>query len=1275
MKLKRVDLQGFKSFVDKTSLVFDDGITSILGPNGCGKSNIVDAIRWVLGEQSAKQLRGTRMDDIIFKGSAKRKPVGLCEVALTFSNNDRKLPIDFDEVTVKRRITRDGLSQYFLNNAPVRLKDLRELFFESGINNTAYSVIEQEKIGRVLSDNTDEVRLLIEEGAGIVRYKARRKEALRKLKQTEQDLQRLNDIIEEIAREVRSLSRQVGKARRYRRLYGETRALDLLLADHSWRDMERREKELRDGLQELAILAEADSGELSELRAKIEATRPAVDEREAERHGLEDSLQAHEQELQHVEQKVLLLEHRITDHKKRLQEDTESVADICSRRENTNTEIHTLTERREEVTRTSSELAESLAVVEEELKLIGSRYDADRSALEKAAQLNMEFIETDNRHKAELRELEIRRENRRERIAAMESETEQHQATRQEGEARLEDLSARHEELMSSRRDLLGKLAAAERSLQDTQDQRNQLRDEVALREARRESLRSRHELLKRIKDSFHGYSGAAREVLQNSEGDPGVLGTLADSLKVDDGWTEALEVLLGDMLDSVVVEGADKALDLIGTVRAAEKGRASFLLTGADDAVGSAGPAPSGGRPLRDLVDGPGSRTRHLRGLLDSAWAFEDDDAAVAAAAAYDGPSMIICVSRGGLLVTSDGLVRGGRGKGEEVSLLGRGEKLESLEQDLLGLGDEVNVLNGRQEDAAQREEALKRETIAGREDLSTLDERLGKVHVDEAEVRSRIDSAGQRLSALAKDRNSIDESLRELAEREAGMRGSLDESGRQRNSSHVRVEDLRQAVTESEQSRDIARATMSERRLDLSRRQGEERELKTALTHLQESVAEMNAGEERLRQEIISVREELERMEQEIVSRREQLSSGIGERDRRRLLVQASTEAISGLHQETAVWHDRVKEIEDQRNTCRERMHVSETELATLDVRRNNLTERVEEQHKGRFRELIRSVDREALPRSLEFDEDVFQPEQARELLEAGRQRLNSLGAVNHLAVEEYEQKKERLGFLEEQKADVEKARDDLTATIEKINRTARRLFRETYEDVRRNFVAVFQTLFEGGRADLVIEHTEDPLESNIRILAQPKGKRVDHIRLLSGGERCLTALSLLFAVYLVKPSPFCLLDEADAPLDDANVQRFVHMLREFSAETQFLVVTHNKLTMEIANHLYGVTMMEEGVSSLVSVSFQDVADSESDADLGRAIATRRRQIDETEEEKAVMAAAGGGADTTMRFALDDEVSDAEPVDDASVDAEPEPVEPAHSHVLTGDEDQEAN
>ncbi|MDO9170511.1 MAG: chromosome segregation protein SMC [bacterium] len=1254
MKLKRVELQGFKSFVDRTVLEFDQGITAILGPNGCGKSNIVDAIRWVLGEQSAKQLRGTVMEDIIFKGTARRKPVGLCEVALTFTNDNRAMRIEYDEVTIKRRVTRDGFSQYYLNDAPVRLKDLRDLFFDTGVNNTAYSVIEQEKIGRILNENSQEVRLLVEEGAGIVRYKARRKEAQRKLDQTEQDLLRLRDISEEIGREVRSLQRQVGKARRYQRLYAQSRALDLLLAGRAVRRMDQRELELRERRQELAVLAESDSGELAELRARIEATRPAVDEREAERHGLEESLQAFEEQLRAVEQKSLLLEHRIGDHQRRLQESTESVADICRRRETAHAELHDLADRKQGLTARSADLTADLARLQEDLQLIESRYDADRGALEKASQLNLEFIETDNRRKSELRELEIRRENRHERLRVLEQETAQQQEARRREEARLQEAAARQTELAEARRGLLGELSDAERRLQESQAERARLRDEVSLREARSESLRSRHELLKRITESLHGYGGAAREVLQTRRGDPGILGSLAEQLTVDEGWTAAFETLLGDVLDSVVVSDDGKALDLVRLVREAEKGRASFLVADARPGVAGPPPPPSG-RPATDLVRGDGAATPHLRRLLSRVWAFETDEAALDAAARHGAGDPVACLSRTGLLITSDGLVRGGRGKSEEVSLLGRGEKLERLQEDLARLAQEIAEHTARVADAVQAEQTERARIQAGRGRMEDLDRRLGRVHVDEAEARSRIDGAQQRLAAIARDAELAQDGLRELAHQEAGLRGNLDESGRLRSDSGVRVDELRSAVKQSEQAREAARAEAGEKKLLQSRHQGELRELEAALAHRRESVAEMTSAEERLRQEIVSLREELAGMEEEIVSRRAQLEAGLDERERRRLLVQASAEAISGLHQETAAWHDRVRAIESQRTACRDESHGLETEQATMEVRRANLVERIEEQYKGRFRELVRAVDPEALPPELERDGDVFQEEQARALLEDSRAKLEELGAVNHLAVEEYEQKRERLTFLEEQVADVEAARKDLAQTIDKINRTARKLFQETFEEIRRNYVAVFQTLFEGGRADLELEQTDDPLESNINIVAQPRGKRVDHIRLLSGGERCLTALSLLFAVYLVKPSPFCLLDEADAPLDDANVQRFVRLLREFSAKTQFLVVTHNKLTMETANHLYGVTMMEEGVSSLVSVSFRDVAEAGSDADLGQAIAARRRQIDESAEERAVLATPPGTDVSASRFVLDADDADdeADDIDDVADDA----------------------
>ena len=1007
MKLKRVELQGFKSFVDRTRLEFDTGITSILGPNGCGKSNIVDAIRWVLGEQSAKQLRGTTMEDIIFKGTARRKPVGLCEVALTFTNEDRAMHIEYDEVTVKRRVTRDGISQYYLNDAPVRLKDLRDLFFDSGVNNTAYSVIEQEKIGRVLSENSQEVRLLIEEGAGIVRYKARRKEAQRKLDQTEQDLLRLRDLTEEIGREVRSLQRQVGKARRYQRLYAEVRSLDLLLAGRNSRTMDAREQELKERRQELSVLAEADAGELAELRARIEATRPAVDEREAERHGLEESLQACEEELRAVEQKAVLLDHRISEHQRRLQESTEAVADTCRRRETVHAELHDLGDRKETLAARASSLAGEVAQLQEELGLLESRYHADRTALEKAAQLNMEFIETDNRRRTELRELQIRRESRQERMKVLEQETEQQLEARRREEERLVGLEAKRTELVEARRELLGALATAERGQQEARAENARLRDEASLREARRESLRSRHELLRRIKDSWHGYGGAAREVLQRSEGDAGVLGSLADRLSVEEGWTEAFETLLGDVLDSVLVSDAGKAAGLVDLVRAAEKGRASFVVAGAGAAPADAPTPPAGGRPARDLVRGEGADSPHVRRLLARVWTFGTDEAALDAAARHGGAEPVACLSRNGLLVTSDGLIRGGRGRSEEVSLLGRGEKLERLEEDLAALGREIIDLNARGEAAAAGEREFQERIVAGRAEMEALDQRLGRIHVDGAEARSRIDAAQQRQAALARDVEAIESALRGLAQEEAAKRGNLDEAGRQRNDSSTRVDELRATVRESEQQREASRNEVAEKQLSLSRMQGEVRELDTALTHRREAVAEMTAAEERLRQEIASLREELAQMEEEIVGRRGQLESGLDERERRRLLVHASAEAIAGLRPgDRRLARPRGRDRVAARSLPRPDARVRDR---TGDARRAP----------GQPDRTRRGAVQGALPRARPRGRSGVPAAGARTrgrrvpgragAVPARRQpprSCESLGAVNHLAIEEYEQ-----------------------------------------------------------------------------------------------------------------------------------------------------------------------------------------------------------------------------------------------------------------------------
>jgi chromosome segregation protein len=1222
VKLKRIELQGFKSFVDRTVLKFDEGITGILGPNGCGKSNIVDAVRWVLGAQSAKLLRGESMDDVIFKGTTRRKPVGLAEVTLTFSNEDHRLPIDFEEVAIKRRVTRDGHSEYFINNSLCRLKDIKDLFYDSGAGNTTYSVIELSMINTVLNENTQELRQIIEEGSGITKYKARRRETERKLERTQQDLLRINDLVEEIGREVRSLRYQVGKARRHQRLFEQIRSLDLLIAGRQARGFDERTAEIRDGIQELRTLAEADTGELAELRARIESTRPAVDEREAERRSLEEALLAHEEELKETERQVITIQNRIDEYGRRVAESRQSAASNERRREDLERQILGMEGRLQSLAADLELSGRQIREQEEELELLDSRLAENRRATEQATQLNLEFIEVDAEKQGRLRELRVKRENRQERLGRLAEERSQLENDREAAARRMQELTGTQQRLSGDRMRLLERLAAAERGEADLETGAEDIAARLNALVARREALVSRHELLEKIKREYQGYGQGARNLLQNHAGESRLLGSLADRLQVPDEWTAAFETLFGELLDALVVDGPATAVELVNELRQGEGGTASFL-TG-PDAGSAAAPlaVPAPGRPAAELVHGDAASVPHLRHLLAQCAVYDTDEDAVAAAAAHRGDVPLVCLARSGLLVTSDGVVRGGRATGGEVSLIGREEKLEKLQAEIEALEERIAAEGRRLDENRARREEQREALIRGRGELNVLDEDIRKVGVELVESRSRRTAAEERLEEIGRERATIDVELEALDAEERDLSHEVAESSRQRFTSTTRLDELRVSVAESEERRDRVRESVEQLRLLHQRKEGERRETEAAREHFRESLAELGAARERLEQEIALGSREQESLGQELAVRREELERGFAERERRRQLVRAAADAIQSLHDETAIWHDRIKEIEDKRSEVRERLHALDNELTSLSLRRENLVERIEEQYKGRFADLIVSWNEEHLPRELERDGEVFQVEQARSLLAEARDKLASLGPVNQLAVEEFDEKSQRLEFLETQKADVEKAKIDLEQAIRRINRTARKLFADTFEEVRRNFIAVFQTLFEGGRADLQLVRTDDPLESNIHILAQPKGKVVDHVQLLSGGERCLTALSLLFAVYLVKPSPFCMLDEVDAPLDDANINRFVRMLRQFSRATQFLVVTHNKLTMETANHLYGVTMMEEGCSTIVSVSFQDVADTQSDAELGDAIAQRRRAIDSREKVKEILA-----------------------------------------------------
>jgi chromosome segregation protein len=1218
VKLKTIEIQGFKSFVERTRLEFDEGITAILGPNGCGKSNVVDAIRWVLGEQSAKTLRGGKMDDIIFKGTTKRRAVGMAEVTLVFTNNDRAIPLDFNEVAIKRRVTRDGGSDYFLNGSPCRLKDLRDIFFDSGVNNTSYSIIEESMIKQILTENNHELRHLLEEGSGITKYKARRKETQRKLDRTQNDLVRLYDIVEEIGREVRSLQRQVGKARRHQTLFKEIRALDLAVAARRHMMLDNRETEARDKLQEFRTQAETGVGELSELQARIEASRPQIDERTAEKVQLESALEAFEEELQETERQVLVLEHRIDEHQRRITDNSGDIQEAEIRQKDIEGQIERMTQSLQEI---QDELESSGIVVEEkaeELQILESQLADDRESLDNATALNLQVIENDATQRSQMRELQVRQDNRQERMTRLAGERVDILKEGREADEALVELKVGSEKTVIRRAELLETLRETERRETELEMDAGGLQEEVTVLSSRSGAAKSTHDLLQRLHEQYEGYGKGPREILKRHGDKDHVTGGLADLLQVPGEDTLALEILLDELLEAVVVNSVPTALDMVKELRDEKIGEARFLCGGKLSAT--AGPnldAVTGGSRALDVVTGPGTKLPALRAVLASSVIFEKDEEATRAASTYEGPGVLVCVSREGLLVTSDGTVRGGsRESAADSSIIGRKEKLEELATEILSLEDRLAVAREKVVQNRSQRENLRESLIQGRSRLTELDDELNQFQVQAAQLKHIRDGAGIRAQEMEQERLRLADEVAALVRQEEELTDQLAESGRQRNTSTLQRDELRSRVEEAEMRRDEARAEVQEMRLTHQRRESQIRETEAALGHLRNNVAELFGRRERLAQEIELGKQSIVTMSEELEGKRTALSRGLEERGRRRQVVAAASDGIQKLHEETTVWHERVQFIEKQRGGFRDMAHEMETELATLDIKRNNLEERIEEQYKGHFKDLVASLNEEDLPRELEREEGVFQFEQAEELLENKRDKIGSLGPINHLALEEFDSKKERLDFLEGQRDDVEKARDDLVKAITEINRTAKKRFVQTFEEVRRNYIAVFQTLFQGGRADLELLKTDDPLESQLKITAQPTGKVIDTVSLLSGGERCLTALSLLFAVYLVKPSPFCVLDEADAPLDDANIGRFVNMLREFSRNTQFLVITHNKLTMETANHLYGVTMMEPGCSNIVSVSFHDVAATQSDKELGRVISDKRNSIDSSEE-----------------------------------------------------------
>ena len=1170
LRLEKLELSGFKSFVDPVSVEFKGGIIAVVGPNGCGKSNLSDAITWVLGEQSAKMLRGGKMQDFIFNGSAQRKPVGMAEAVLTLAGDGSHEGVDDGRLTIGRRVLRSGESQYRLNGKVARLKDVKDLLMDTGLGIRAYSVIEQGRIGMILSGKPQERRKLIEEAAGITRYKARKRIAEIKLEEATANLLRLDDIVSEVERSLRSLKRQAGAARRYKEREEQYRELLDQVLCARWGNLSTRLSALTGQLEastasesELAAGLSRGEAELAEGRERLEELAREVAERH-ERHselaatveGRQEFLKAARASETEIAERIAGGRASVERREQEIERATQAKAEAGEKRQALLAElsqaetrvgedeeaIASAEERLAEAGRRSEGLRGDLLTAAAELTNLTGRLHQHQIELEKGTYKKNHLADEIQRHQEELSKAEGELTTARDAATEIERQTGEMTEERARLAARLDDLMEQE--------------AAANEKRQST---------EKALSEARQ-----RQALLTELAQAHAERRSALETLLEEAGLTPRFL---SDRIAAATGWERSLDFYLGALADAVVLEAGEDPLALGATLA---RGRSTAaLLAPIEDArpVEVNLDDPAVGLPLGNALGLPDE----LASALPPAFLVEAPDGEGARHArrlAAQHPGVAFLCSDG--LWAHGGLVHV---EGDEVrpGLLEREAELAELEENLPRIERELGAA------VARVGELVKARTeCAGA--ANRMDSALGELRQKQAVARARLADLESRHRRLATEHTTLHDESGEIEREIARLNARRESLASEQAAAEERHGRLTEGFDASQSEVDKARGERQELRAETAGRKGQLDVLRERLAAHDRETHRLDREIEQSRQQMGAWRDEAEKL----AHRRAQVQVDIDKAD---------DELAVALEQRASL-SDQILEAQARLDGHRANLRSQEEQIASTRERRDQVRNAVEalrieeaglKQDAGHLAETYReSFDRElpAEPEAPDRELSELETDMARL-----KDMLDRMGPVNLVAEQEYTETEERQGFLVEQRADVVESIESLRRTIKEINETSSARFAETFKEVNKTFGELFTDLFRGGEAEMRLMDEEDVLESGIEIVARPPGKRLQNIMLLSGGEKALTAIALLMALFRTKPSPFCILDEVDAPLDDPNVIRFVALLEKMAKDTQFIVITHNKLTMNVAHTLYGVTMEERGVSKVVSVELDDV------------------------------------------------------------------------------------
>ncbi len=1181
MQLKKLEIQGFKSFADKTEIVFLDGVTTIVGPNGSGKSNISDAIRWVIGEQSAKNLRGAKMEDVIFAGTEARKKVGFAEVSLYLDNSDKSLPVEFSEVIVTRRVYRSGESNYLINGAECRLKDIQEIFMDTGLGKDGYSIISQGKIDEILSNKSEERRHIFEEASGIVKYRTRKDEATRKLENTETTLQRVSDVINEIENNIVPLEEKAKTAKKYLNLREELKLLDVKIFINSVdtnvsniNQVEEMLSTLEEDIKKQEVLSKENEEKKLELKQKIQELSEKIEE-------LREKFFQVENEKEKMNSKILLLEANINSSKANIERLNSEIVEDNEKISLLNDEKEKRIQRREAAVSNKVKFEVELKEKEEALSKIVENLDERGLEIEELKRA----IDSNNERKFELKN------NNSSILATIEAEEKQLEEKKKQNERNItqkdgiiSDLNDINQTITNKNNELVKvneSTSSLEEKIENVQNSINILDERKSKISQEVMTAKAKYNYLENLENENEGYSKSVKAILDYSKNNPKVYGTIANLISTNEKYEYAIEIALGGFIQNIVVEDEIIAKNLITYLNDNSLGRVTFLpldnlsevadinnkILKNDGVIGIAS----------ELVNADKKYQKAIRLALANTIIVDTIDNAIMLSKKIKNSLRIVTLS--GELLSQTGSITGGRNSNKSNGVIGRKEKIAELGKLIKQREEDIDKTKIQINDFENQKNIIKQE--------------LDKILPVKEQLVIDIATYTEKRENIKKELEKIESQKQTFLDTLDSINKNIEEM---KNTTQINSQEIFNIEIETSQKQEIIDEYTRfnrEKQKEIDILNEDVVNLKISLSSFDETVSSIDEMKEKIESDIKNFEVSIEKKKDEITKSQEEIEKINLEIEENRNLIKNSSkikedyqENTNSLKEEKSKFEAEMEEIDTKvlttlntLNSIKEEKSKVESRKIKFEMELTNLKNKMWEEY-----ELTVSSSRELLPQ-----EEIINIKQVEKDANKIRKEIKDLGEVNISSIEEYQKTKERYDFITNQKNDLEETKKKLENLIENMTTIMKQQFTNNFKNIKDNFNITFKELFGGGKADLILSDEKDVLNSGIEIEVQPPGKKLQSMSLLSGGERALTATALLFAILKIKSPPFCILDEIEAALDDVNVHRFAEYIKEYSSKNQFIVITHRKGTMEVASSVYGVTMQEYGISKVVSMKLK--------------------------------------------------------------------------------------